>query len=292
MNHLLEVKNLYKSFKRGVFKPPFKVLKGLNFTVPKGVAVGFLGANGSGKTTTFKCLLELIKKDSGEVYFFNKPLCKKSRAEIGFLPEKPQFYENLTGLEILYFYAGLSRPLTASLKSYIKELLKKLDLYTVRHIRLKNYSKGMLQKIGVLQALVHQPKLLILDEPFSGLDPISRFKVMNLLQEKLSKGGSLLLSSHIFQDIERLCDRLLILKNGEIIFNNKATDLKTSSGQKNIVYVLNGKKQSLLAQSLKEGQKELKTLLEKGAVILSFENTTSSLEQHYQQLITKNTKDE
>ena len=188
MNNILEVKDLCKSFRKNFWSSPSLVLRGLSFTVPKASATGFLGANGSGKSTTFKCILELIKKDSGQVYFFGEPLSQKGRSRIGFLPERAQFYEDLTVQEYLYFFASLYKPLTASLKQQIEGGLKTLDLYFFRDKRLKTFSKGMLQKTGILQSLIHEPDVLILDEPFSGLDPESRFLVAALLEDQLKKG--------------------------------------------------------------------------------------------------------
>lgn len=289
MNSVLEVRNLSKSFKKNFWSHPLVVLKDLSFSVPKGKAVGFLGANGSGKTTTFKCLLELIKKDRGEVCFFGKPLSLKSRARIGFLPERPQFYEDLTALECLYFYSSLSHPLSPSLKGWIEESLKKLNLYAWRDKKLKTFSKGMLQKIGLLQSLIPHPELLILDEPFSGLDPESRFSVAELLEDRIARGCSVFLSSHVFQDVERLCDKLLVLKEGEVIFDGDFSDFQNrESGRQVILYLLQGQKQRLLVSSPREGQKELKRLLSEGALILSVQQEGGNLEQKYKDLMGSN----
>lgn len=293
MNNVLEVKNLSKSFKKNFWSQKNLVVKDLNFSVPKASAVGFLGANGSGKTTTFKCLLELIKKDSGEVYFFGKSLSLENRSRIGFLPERPQFYEDLTALECLSFYSSLSKPLSPALKQKIEEGLKQLGLYEWRNKRLKTFSKGMIQKVGLLQSFVHEPEFLILDEPFSGLDPESRFTIMNLLKQMVQKGCSIFLSSHIFQDIERVCDRLIILKSGKVIFEGGVVDLqKVKSGRQSILYLLKGKKQDLLVSSQEECQKELKRLLSEGAVILSLQSEGGSLEEKYKALMKNNSTGE
>lgn len=285
MSNVLEVKGLYKSFRKNFWSSQSLVLRDLSFSVPRAVAVGFLGANGSGKTTTFKCILELLKKDSGEVRFFGELFSLKTRSRIGFLPERPQFYEDLTALESLYFYSSLSRPLSNSLKSQIDQGLKKMNLHKWRDKRLKTFSKGMQQKLGILQALIHEPELLILDEPFSGLDPESRFAVMDLLKQRIQKGCSLFLSSHIFQDIERLCDKLIILKAGQVVFEGDYSKLQPQTGRQSIVYLLNGKKRDLLLSSSEEAQKELKRLLLEGAVILSVQSEGGGLEQKYRELV-------
>ena len=286
-SNVLEVKNLSKSFKKHFWSKKTLVLNDLSFSVPKGTATGFLGSNGSGKTTTFKCLLELIAKDLGEVFFFNSPLSVKARSRIGFLPERPQLYEELTAQECLYFYASLKQKLTPAVKSEITAGLKKLSLYPARHEQLKTFSKGMLQKTAILQALIPKAELLILDEPFSGLDPESRFTVAELLEQQLKGGVSLFLSSHIFQDIEKICDRLLIIKEGQRVFEGGFSEFysSTSRGRKKILYLMDNKKQSVVLSSEKESQEKLKQLLAKGAVILSIQNEGQNLEQKYKELM-------
>ncbi|MCY4321813.1 MAG: ABC transporter ATP-binding protein [Bdellovibrionaceae bacterium] len=287
--NILEVKNLSKSFKRHFWSKRNLVLNDLNFSVPKGTATGFLGSNGSGKTTTFKCMLDLIKKDSGQVLFFNQSLSIENRSRIGFLPEKPQLYEELTAEECLYFYASLKQKLTSRIKKEIEEGLKKLNLYNVRHKQLKTFSKGMLQKISILQALIPKSDLLILDEPFSGLDPESRFTVAELLDQQLQQGVTLFFSSHIFQDVEKICDRLLILKEGKCIFQGEFSEFynSTSTSRSKILYLLNGKKQSFISSTQKESQEKLKHLIEKEAVILSIQSEGQNLEQKYKEIMEK-----
>ena len=286
---LLEVKNISKSFKKHFWSERKQVLNNLSFSIPKTAAVGFLGANGSGKTTTFKCILELIKKDSGEVYFMNESADFKNRGKIGFLPERPQFYEELTAQETLYFYASLKQKLDSDLKDRIEQGLKKFGLHSVRHKALKTFSKGMLQKIGILQALIPSSELLILDEPFSGLDPESRFICAELLEEELKKGGSLFLSSHIFQDVEKICDRLIIIKEGSLIFEGLFSDFHpfTSSSRQKIIYLMKDKRESRTCVSHKETQEELKKLLSQGANILSVQSEGYNLEEKYKELMKK-----
>ena len=285
--NVLDVKNLSKSFKRHFWSKKAQVLNDLSFSVPKGTATGFLGSNGSGKTTTFKCLLELISKDTGEVSFFNSPLSIEARSKIGFLPERPQLYEELTAEECLYFYASLKQKLSSAIKSEIEEGLKKLNLYNDRHSQLKTFSKGMLQKTAILQALIPKAELLILDEPFSGLDPESRFAVAELLEQQLNEGVTLFLSSHIFQDIEKICDRLLIIKAGRRIFEGGFLEFynKAETGRKKILYLQDDKKQSVILSSEKESQEKLKQLLSEGAVILSIQNEGQNLEEKYKELM-------
>ena len=285
---VLEVRDLRKSFRKNFWQAPVKALKGLSFAINKGESVGFLGANGSGKTTTFKCLLGLLRKDSGQALFFGKTLTNPAFRRIGFLPERPSFYENLTAFECLQFYGSLSGVSPLSLKPRLQEDLKSLGLYSQRHNKLKSFSKGMLQKIGLLQALIHDPQLVILDEPFSGLDPESRFAVTKLLERALKKGCALFVSSHIFQDVERLCNRFLIIKEGSVVFDGGFHDLqKLSPAGGHLLYLLKGQKRSLNFASMEEASDKLKSLLNEGAIPLSLQSEGGLLEQQYKSLMKK-----
>ncbi|HMN69015.1 MAG TPA: ABC transporter ATP-binding protein, partial [Bdellovibrionales bacterium] len=169
---ILDVENLRKSYSRGFIPRRTEVLKGLSFSVPAGLVTGFLGANGAGKTTTMRCVLGLDYADSGKIEFFGGPLDAAARKRLGFLPERPYFYEHLSGVEFLTFYAQLTANWTrADLRARILNLLRRVDLEFAKDRPLRTYSKGMLQKIGLAQALIHEPELVILDEPMSGLDP-------------------------------------------------------------------------------------------------------------------------
>lgn len=292
MSYVLKVTNLHKSFQKHILSPKIPCLKNVSFALPKACSVGFLGANASGKTTTFKCLLELIKKDQGEILFFEKTLSLKSRLRIGFLPERPQFYEDLTALEQLQFYASINSKISLDTKLRIQNGLKKLDLYKWKDHKLKIFSKGMLQKVGILQALMHKPDMLILDEPFSGLDPESRFLVSELLKDTIDQGCTILLSSHLLQDIERLCDRVLIIKDGSIMFDGDFSQISKSQHTKqNMTYFLNNKKYNITFLNQEDCQKTLRKLVSQGAKISSIENYEASLEEKYKKFINmKDTK--
>ena len=240
MQSIIEVKNLKKSFKKDFFSKKKLVLKDLSFSISKGSVVGFLGANGSGKTTTFKCMLNLIKKDSGEILFFNSELSIKTKSLIGFLPERTQTYEDLTAVEYLLFLSQISKPFDKkNLLKKIHELLLKLDLDEVKHQKLKTFSKGMKQKVSFIQALLPDPEILILDEPFSGLDLDGRDQVISVIEELKSKGITILVSSHILQDLEKICDQFLVLKEGSVLDipsgnSNLEEVYKTITGKKRI----------------------------------------------------------
>ena len=178
----LEIKDLHKSFFSNFFLKKFHILKAINLKVEKGEIYGFLGPNGAGKTTTIKCILGLIFPDCGEILVNNMPaLSPLLRNKLGFLPENPYFYDYLSARELLSFSARLfSIPNNTALKT-IDELIKLVGLAGKEHLKLKKFSKGMLQRIGLAQAMVKSPDILILDEPFSGLDPIGRKELRDII---------------------------------------------------------------------------------------------------------------
>ena len=260
------IKNLRKSYKVGFWGKKQEVLKGVNFEVKTGKITGFLGANGAGKTTTIRCLLELAYKDSGEIsYFGEKNFSLKIKKRIGFLPERPYFYEHLTGAEFLTFYDRLSgRSNTKQTNERIAKLLKRVDLTHARDKRLGEYSKGMLQKIGIAQALIHDPELLILDEPMSGLDPDGRFYVSEIIKECAAEGRTVFFSSHLLPDAEKLCEDLIILKGGVAHYQGKADAFIAQMGEASLInYSDKGEKKTLRVDSRSQLQEELQKLLEK-----------------------------
>ena len=281
---ILEVKNLKKSFNSGLFSNKKEVLSDINFSVSKTVTTGFLGANGSGKTTTLKCIFSLIPIDSGEVSFFDgQPLSPATLKKIGFLPEQPWFYDYLTGEELLLFYGQLSVDLKlADVKSRARSLLKKLDLYFAKDRQIKTYSKGMLQKIGIAQALVHNPEFVILDEPMAGLDPDSRLYVGELIQELVHQGVTVFFSSHLLYDVERLCQDLVVLKNGKVAYSGSVqTLLDRIKGRRQIVFLEKEKKHTIVTDSLEDCQNKIDQLRKKSCVILDVQLDKKSLEEAF-----------
>jgi len=222
MKHAIEVKNLKKSFKKSVFEKRKLVLKEISFQVPAGQTTGFVGNNGSGKTTSIKCCLEFIHRDSGDILFFGEKLSSQVKQKIGYLPERPYLYEFLTGMEFLKFHWQLSMgQFSKDFYEKAHQALKTVGLYEARDKRLREYSKGMLQRAGLAQALLHGPELIILDEPMSGLDPDGRLMVKDVLKEQKKKGVSLFFSSHLLQDMEELCENLVVIHHGEILYNGE-----------------------------------------------------------------------
>ena len=209
-NLAIEVKSMIKSYGK------VKALCGIDLEVQSGEIFGFLGPNGAGKTTTIRCLLDMIRPDEGSIRIFGinpqmDPVAVQALA--GYLPGEVQYYENMTAERQLRFYADM-RNGQADWK-YVQELAERLSLNMKQAI--KNQSKGNKQKIGVIQALMHHPKLLLLDEPTSGLDPLMQQEVLTLLREANSAGATIFFSSHIMSEVESLAKRVAIIRLGEIV---------------------------------------------------------------------------
>lgn len=227
MTPVLEVIDLKKTYRRGWRTKPVHALKGVSFKIDPGTITGFLGANGAGKTTTIKCLLELSIADEGRIlYFGQEGLTNEAKSKIGFLPERPYFYEYLTGREFLKFYGQLSRADTnAHLDERVTQLLKRVGLSHAGDRALRGYSKGMLQRVGIAQALIHRPDFIILDEPMTGLDPDGRFEVREIIRETASEGTAVFFSSHLLNDAEELCENLVIYKQGSLVYHGSTQNL-------------------------------------------------------------------
>jgi ABC-2 type transport system ATP-binding protein len=192
------------------------VLRDISLDICQGEVFGFLGPNGAGKTTTIKIITGLIRPDSGEVDIFGEAVNSlAARQKIGFLPESPYFYEHLTGYEFLKLHALLHN--LRHYKERVQSLLERVGLTDARGLQLRQYSRGMLQRIGIAQALVGSPELLILDEPLTGLDPIGRKEIKDVILEEKAKGTTIFFSSHILPDAEAVCDRIGIIIEGEIM---------------------------------------------------------------------------
>ena len=217
MNIAIKIKNLTKIYKLSGRK---KVIGLLNFNleVNEGEIFGLLGPNGSGKTTLFKTILGLISPTKGKVEILGKDAADvEVKKEIGFLPENPYYYEYLTGTELLNFYGDIFNLPENVKKKRSDELLSTVGLAKAKHMALGNYSKGMLERIGFACALLNDPKLLILDEPTTGLDPIGGRESRDLLMKLKSEGKTILLSSHFLSEAEKICDRIGILHQGELL---------------------------------------------------------------------------
>ncbi|MBN2134220.1 MAG: ABC transporter ATP-binding protein [Acidobacteria bacterium] len=226
VSEIIKIENLNKSFKIDFWKKTNDVLKDVSFTVNSGDIYGFLGHNGAGKTTTIKILNGLISSNSGIVELWGKsPSNVENKNKIGYLPENPSFYDYLTGREFLEFYADLYKLHTLQKKTRIEELLKLVKLQSAADRQLRKYSKGMIQRIGLAQALINDPELIILDEPLSGLDPIGRYEVRDIILKESLKGKTIFFSSHLLSDVELICDTVTILVHGRVVASGKIEDL-------------------------------------------------------------------
>ncbi len=223
---ILNISNLIKDYKTGFTGRKTRVLKGVTFDVLKGEVFGFVGPNGAGKTTTFKSILGFVSPTEGKIELLGKEHTNSgAKSRIGYLPENPYFYDYLTGEELLRYMGELHGLGRKVLNERTDELLRKVRMEHARKLQMRKYSKGMLQRIGVAQALVNDPEFLILDEPMSGLDPIGRREIKDLILEEKRKGKTILLSSHMLSDVEALCDRVGIIMGGAVIKIGKIGDL-------------------------------------------------------------------
>lgn len=226
MDTVLRIDNLHKSFKTGFIPKRKKILNGISLEVQSGEIFGYLGPNGAGKTTTLKCVLGLIFPDNGKIEIFGLPhLSVLAKERIGFLPENPYFYDHLTASEFLSFYSNLSLTKKENKHEQIQAKLKMVGLEHAAGLQLRKFSRGMLQRIGLAQALINDPSLVFLDEPLGGLDPLGRKEMRDVIVRLKEEGKTVFLSSHILQDIEMICDRVAILVEGRIINQGFLQDL-------------------------------------------------------------------
>ncbi|MFW5829536.1 MAG: ABC transporter ATP-binding protein [Planctomycetota bacterium] len=203
---------------RGDWLQRIQALKSVDFSVPEGSAYGFLGANGAGKSTSIKLLTGLLHGHQGRIHLFGKPLgAAELRRSLGYLPEQPFFYENLQVREYLAYLGKLSGLRGAELDAARERVYQRLDLGDLRKRKLGSFSKGMRQRFGLAQAILHAPELIVLDEPFSGLDPLWRARFKQILREERERGATLFFSSHILADVEDLCDRYCLIDHGKIL---------------------------------------------------------------------------
>ena len=224
-----------------VFPVPFQrrsvvAVRDLNLEVAAGQIYGLLGPNGSGKSTTLKIILGLVPPTRGQAKIFGRDSDQvASRESVGFLPESPYFYKFLTGEETLRFYGKLCGLRGPALKSRMEEMLALVGLTSARKRRLAGYSKGMLQRIGLAQALIQEPALLVLDEPTAGVDPAGAREIRDLILELKTRGITVLLSSHLLGQVQEICDRVGILANGVLVREGALTELLAVQNQTQFV---------------------------------------------------------
>ena len=214
----IETENLSKEYPYGFLNLKKRMsLENLNLRVESGEVFGFLGPNGAGKSTTIKLLMRLIFPTSGRARILGKSIEDVSTHQVvGYLPEQPYFYDYLTAAELLDYFARFHRLTASDRRERIERMLKKVGLETAKRIQLRKYSKGMLQRVGMAQAILHEPEVVVLDEPMSGLDPLGRREVRDIILELKREGRTVLFSTHILSDAEMLCDRVGVIVGGKL----------------------------------------------------------------------------
>jgi ABC-2 type transport system ATP-binding protein len=233
----VDIRDLVKDFQsplRGV--QAFRAVDGVSIRIRPGEVYGLIGPNGSGKSTTMKALLGLLAPTSGSCAIFGKDSMKvDSRNDVGFLPENPYFYKHLTGAETLRFYGKLCNIRGKILEARVNELLDLVDLSNARDRRLGGYSKGMLQRIGLAQALVQEPRLLILDEPTAGVDPLGSRQIRDLILKLRDRGITVFLCSHLLEQVQEVCDHVGIIFQGRMVKEGRLDELVAVEDQQEIV---------------------------------------------------------
>lgn len=232
----VEIRHLVKDFKTSFKRQPLRAVDDVSIRIMPGEVYGLIGPNGSGKSTTMKALLGLVAPSSGECSIFGKDSLKvDSRNEVGFLPENPYFYKHLSGEETLKFYGKLCGIKGAKLRDRVKELLELVDLTGARHRRIGGYSKGMLQRIGLAQALIQEPRLVILDEPTAGVDPVGSREIRDLIFKLREQGITVFLCSHLLEQVQEVCDHVGIIFRGKMVKEGRLEDLIAIEDQTELV---------------------------------------------------------
>ena len=240
MERAVEIKNLSKDYETGFWKKKkVRALDDLSLNVPQGRIFGFLGGNGAGKTTTIKLLMGLIFPTQGSAKILGQDITDRAmHARIGYCPENPYFYDYLSALELMDYFGRLFGFEEKSRREKTRELLTAVGLDEKAWKRqLRKYSKGMLQRVGLVQALINDPEIVFLDEPMSGLDPVGRREVRELIASLRDKGTTVFMSTHILSDIEALCDEVAILRKGKLAAAGDLKDLLESSGESRVLEI-------------------------------------------------------
>jgi ABC-2 type transport system ATP-binding protein len=299
----IEIENLTKDYPYGFLHLKKRTsLEGLSMTVQHGEVFGFLGPNGAGKSTTIKLLVGLIFPTAGTAHILGKHISDVSmHQDIGYLPEQPYFYDYLTANELLDYFARFHNLKASDRRQRVANMLKKVGLETAGKIQLRKYSKGMLQRVGLAQAILHDPQVVILDEPMSGLDPVGRREVRDIILELKRDGKTVMFSTHILSDAEMLCDRVGVIAGGKLRgvgAPHEIVDMKAQAME--ILFECDGAAQgagALLSKATQTGNRyrmqvpevELYCILEKiRAVhgrILSVTQVKATLEEYFMHLV-------
>lgn len=300
----VEFKNVSKTYNPGLFKKKVLAVDNLNLQIRQGEVFGLIGPNGAGKSTSIRLLLGLLRPTSGEILFRGEPLAEVCvQKHIGYLPENPYLYDHLTLWELLVFCGSTSGMQQRTIQARSDELLSRLDLAAVSKRPLRTFSKGMLQRAGICFALLHDPPVVIFDEPMSGLDPIGRKMVFDLVAELKEKGKTIFFCSHILSDVERLCDRIGIMVMGRLADEVSAKEFMTKKSASVSLELQSctdeflGMLTPLVNRIEKDGNLHLidfplenffhiiDLIREEGAEILSCRSAQASLENHFLDMV-------
>jgi len=280
----VEVKNLTKVFRTGFSKDYVVAVDNLSFEVEAGEVYGLIGPNGSGKSTTMKVVLGLMAASKGEAKVFGlESGAIQARNEIGFLPENPYFYKHLSGVETLRFYGKLCGLRGSELKDRTVELLQMVGLEEAAKRRLAGYSKGMLQRIGLAQTLIQNPRLVILDEPTAGVDPVGSRQIRDLILKLRDDGYTVFLCSHLLEQVQEVCDRVGIIFKGRMRREGTLNDLISIEDQTSLT--LEGASPELL------GKIHELVASEKGTTIIDEGNSRTTLERLFINIAEQKTED-
>lgn len=298
----LKTEGLTKDYRSGFWQRRVRVLHDLNLEVQQGEIFGYLGPNGAGKTTTLKLLMGLIHPTAGRAWILGRDISDVAvKAQLGFLPETPSFYDYLTGREFLHFYGQLFGLPYGERRRRVDELLDVMGLSKAGELQLRKYSKGMIQRIGLAQALINDPQAVFLDEPMSGLDPVGRKEVRDLILDLKARGKTVFFSTHIISDVEMICDRVGIIVAGRLIRVGPLEELLgsevesieiTASGLDEAAWVeiarwsmrppvQRGEKVFFAVPTEKDASQALGLLLNRGAVIHTVHPHRLTLEEHF-----------
>jgi ABC-2 type transport system ATP-binding protein len=280
MTAIIRAEKLEKTFASGFLRKRVRAVTEVSFSVEKNEIFGFLGPNGAGKTTTIKMLMGLIFPTGGEAFVFGEKVPSlNAKKRLGFLPENPYFYDYLSGAELLDLMGRLFGLDRAERKRRARALLDRVGLARAADLALRKYSKGMMQRLGIAQALVNDPELVVLDEPMSGLDPIGRKEVRDLIRDLRTEGKTVLFSTHILSDVELLCDRVGIVVGGRLRDCGKLDELLSPRLlHTELVVEKNGEKEQLRIEPSVDVDQAIRDALAAGKRVVSVTPRRESLE--------------
>lgn len=285
--HAIEIKGLSKIYK-GKRGAKVVALEGLNLEIGKGEIFGFLGPNGAGKSTTIKALMGLIRPTAGSAQILGVDISSAdARNNVGYLPENPALYDYLSAEEYLQFVGRMFAMQPPALKHKIEEVLQRLGLWDARKRTMRSYSKGMVQRVGLAQVLVHDPEVYILDEPMSGLDPLGRVLVKEIILELKERGKSVFFSTHITSDVESVCDHVGVIVNGELKCVKQVEDITIGGITGYEIRYLKDGVSSSYAEVISENDlsARLMALKTAGCTLLLVEPVRKSLEEFFVDIV-------